>query len=151
MEKGLFLFFLSLRENQRATTKGQNRFIISHTFSEIFTPFHNFSPRPFPFKTKGFSSRRTMRRKDNKKNGTNRCCTLVVARLSSSHSLSVCLCLSVQFRLLGLEGLSEASKAWITPCLALPIGRRALSTSRTWEEKHQQPRRPFPRELPRQP
>ena len=34
---------------------------------------------------KGFSSMRTKEKKDNKKNWTNRCCTLVVARLSSSY------------------------------------------------------------------
>ena len=45
---------------QRATTKGQNRFRISHTSSHFF---QNFSPRAFPFKTKGFSSRRTKEKK----------------------------------------------------------------------------------------
>ena len=50
----------------------------------VFTLFQNFSPMTFPFKTKGFGSRRTKRRKDNKKIWTHRCCTLVVARLSSS-------------------------------------------------------------------
>ena len=37
-------------------------FTLLHTFSE-------FSPRTFPFKTKGFSSRRKKRRKDNKRTG----------------------------------------------------------------------------------
>ena len=43
--------------------KGQNRFIIFHNFSHFFTLFQNFSPRTFPFKTKGFSSRRTKEKK----------------------------------------------------------------------------------------
>ena len=47
--------------------------------------FHNFSPGTFPFKTKGFSSRRTKEKKRyNKKKRAHRFCTLVVARLSSS-------------------------------------------------------------------
>ena len=48
---------------KRATTKGQNRFRIFHTFRHFFTLFHNFSPRTFPFKTKGFSSRRIKEKK----------------------------------------------------------------------------------------
>ena len=43
--------------------KRQNRFIIFHSFSHFFRLFHNFSPRTFPFKTKGFSSRRTKEKK----------------------------------------------------------------------------------------
>ena len=74
-------------KNLRATTKGQNRFIIFHTFSEFFTLFHNFSSGTFPFKTKGLAQGEQKRRKDNKRNGTNRFCTFVVARLSSSYSL----------------------------------------------------------------
>ena len=64
-------------------------FTLFHTF---FTLFQNFPPRTFPFKTKGFSSRRTKEKKrNNKKNRTNRCCTLVVARLSSSVLISAVL------------------------------------------------------------
>ena len=72
----------------REKTKGQQlkgKIVseFSHFFT-IFTLFHNFSLGTFPFKTKGFSSRRTEEKNNNKKNRTNRCCTLVVARLSSS-------------------------------------------------------------------
>ena len=60
---------------------------VSHFFAHFFSHlFHTFSPWDFPFKTKGFSSMRTQkRRKDKKNNRTNRCCTIVVARLSSSY------------------------------------------------------------------
>ena len=56
--------------------------MIFDTFPHFFTLFQNISPRTSPLKTKGFSSWEQKRRKDNKKNWTNRCCTLVVARLS---------------------------------------------------------------------
>ena len=59
-EKGAFN---QRKTSKRATTKGQNRFIIFRTFSHFFTLFHNFSPRDFPFKTKGFSSMRTKEKK----------------------------------------------------------------------------------------
>ena len=51
------------REKLKATTKGQNRFRIFHTFSRFFTLFQKFSPRTFPLKTKGFSSMRTKEKK----------------------------------------------------------------------------------------
>ena len=50
-------------KNSRATTKGQNRFRIFSSFSHFSALFQNFSPRTFPFKTKGFSSRRTKDKK----------------------------------------------------------------------------------------
>ena len=60
-------------------------FFVFKQFSHFFTHFQNFSPRAFPFKTMGFSSRGEQKRRNkNKKNKTNRCCTLVVARLSAS-------------------------------------------------------------------
>ena len=57
--------------------------------SEIFTLFHkfhafyNFCPGLSPSKQRVSAQGEQKRRKDNKKNRTNRCCTLVVARLSS--------------------------------------------------------------------
>ena len=45
-------------KNERATTKGQDRFRI-FTLFHTFQNFQNFSSRTFPFKTKGFSSMRT--------------------------------------------------------------------------------------------
>ena len=54
------------RGNIREKLKGNNEraksFQNFHAFSEFFTLFHNFSPRTFPFKTKG-SSRRTKEKK----------------------------------------------------------------------------------------
>ena len=68
----------------RATTKGQNRFIIFTLFT-LFGTFSDFFPQDFPLKNKGFLAQgEQKRRKDNKKNWTNRCCTLVVARLSNT-------------------------------------------------------------------
>ena len=61
----------------RATTKGQNRFIILGTFWHFLALFQNFSPRTFPFKTKGLAQGRQKRRKDNKKKRANRFCTLL--------------------------------------------------------------------------
>ena len=52
--------FLSKGGFQRKT-KGQQ--LKGKIVSEFFTLFHNFSPRTFPFKTKGFSSRRTKEKK----------------------------------------------------------------------------------------
>ena len=59
-------------------------------FSHFFTLFQNFPPRIFPFKTqKVLAQGEQKRRKYHKKNRANRCCTLVVARLSSSQ-VSMC-------------------------------------------------------------
>ena len=71
--------------NPQREIKGQQRKgkIISE-LSLFFTLFQNFSPRTFPFKQRVLAQGEQKRRKDNKKNRTNRCCTLVVARLSSS-------------------------------------------------------------------
>ena len=73
-------------------TKGQQLKgkIVSDVFAlflTIFRTFSEFSPQDIPLETKGFSSMGTKekKRKDNKKNRTNRCCTLVVARLSCSY------------------------------------------------------------------
>ena len=49
-------------KNQRATTKGQNRFRIFTLFT-IFTLFHNFSPRTFPFKQRVLAQGEQKRRK----------------------------------------------------------------------------------------
>ena len=71
-----------IREKLRATTEGQNRFRI---FTLFLTHFQNFFPQDFPLQNKRVLAQpEQKRRKDNKKNRTNRCCTLVVARLSSS-------------------------------------------------------------------
>ena len=74
--------------NQRKT-KGQQ--LKGKIVSEFFTLFHNFShffrifpPGLSPSKQRVLAQGEQKRRKDNKKNRTNRCCTLVVARLSSS-------------------------------------------------------------------
>ena len=77
----------SQRKTKGATTKGQNRFRIFHTFSHTFS---EFSPRTFPFKTKGFSSMRTKEKKDKKKKRDKSmlhvgCCTFVLL-LSSADS-----------------------------------------------------------------
>ena len=60
-----------IQRKLKATTKKRN----FSRFSRIFCP------RTFPFKTKGFSSKRTKEQKKNKKNRTNRCCTLVASHL----------------------------------------------------------------------
>ena len=65
-----------------ATTKGQNRFIIFHTFSHFFIIF---PPGLSPSKQRVLAQGEQKRKKNNKKNWTNRFCTLVVARLSSSY------------------------------------------------------------------
>ena len=58
--------------------KGQNRFIVVAFFS------HFFPQALSPSKQRALTQGEQKRRKDNKKNWTNRCCTLVVACLSSS-------------------------------------------------------------------
>ena len=68
-------------------------FTLFHTFFTLFhTFFHTFShffrilaPGLSPSKQRVLGQGEHKRRKDNKKNGTNRCCKLVVARLSSSY------------------------------------------------------------------
>ena len=71
---------------ERATTKGQNRFRNFHTFSSEFSHiFRMFPPGLSPSKQRALAQGEQKRRKDNTKNRTNRCCTLVVARLSSSY------------------------------------------------------------------
>ena len=69
----------------REKTKGQQLKgkIVSH-FHTFCTLFQNFSPRASPSKQRVLAQGEQKRRKQNKKNRTKRCCTLVVARLSSS-------------------------------------------------------------------
>ena len=91
------------RKIRRATTKGQNRFRIFHTFHT----FSEFFPQDFPHSKQRVSAQgEQKRRKDNKKNRTNRCCTLAVARLSSSYS-----CVCVFFSLLP-HFVLKLSKMW---------------------------------------
>ena len=78
----------SISRNQRKT-KGQQ--LKGKIVSEFFTLFRTFShffrifpPGLSPSKQRVLAQSEQKRRKDNKKNWTNRCCTLVVARLSSS-------------------------------------------------------------------
>ena len=71
---------------RQGKTKGQQ--LKGKIVSEFFALFRTFSeifPQDFPLQTKGFSSMRTKEKKRKKMNRTNRCCTLVVARLSSSY------------------------------------------------------------------
>ena len=77
--------------NCESKTKGQQ--LKGKIVSEIFTHFHNFSHFFIVFpqglslaKQRALAQGEQKRRKDNKKNRTNRCCTLVVARLSSSYN-----------------------------------------------------------------
>ena len=81
---GLLVLAFELKSGKKL--KGNNPRAISF---QNFSHFRNFSPRAFPFKTKGFAQWEQKRRKDNKKNRTNRCCMLVVARLFSSSSSSI--------------------------------------------------------------
>ena len=62
--------------------KGQNRFRLFHKFSRFF---RIFPPGLSPSKQRVLAQGEQKRRKDNKRNRTSRCCTLVVARLSSSY------------------------------------------------------------------
>ena len=59
-----------------------NFFTLFRTFSHFF---RNFPPGLSPSKQRVLAQGEQKRRKDNKKNGTNRYCMLVVARLSSSY------------------------------------------------------------------
>ena len=75
--------------NFQRKTKGQQ--LKGKIVSECFTLFHQishlfiiFPPWLSPSKQRVLAQGEQKRRKDNKKNRTNRCCTLVVARLSSS-------------------------------------------------------------------
>ena len=81
----------SVPQTNQRKTKGQQlkgkivqnfHVFFFHKFSHFFIVFH----QDFPLQNKGFylAQGERKRRKDNKKNRTNRCCTLVVARLSSS-------------------------------------------------------------------
>ena len=79
------LWELISEKNYRATTKGQNRFIIFHTFSHFFIIFPQGRS---PSKQRVLAQGEQKRRKDNKKKRANRFCTLVVARLSSSYYYS---------------------------------------------------------------
>ena len=60
---GLKIANMCQRKTKGQQLKGQNRFIIVHTFSHFLALFQNFSPKTFPFKTKGFCSRRTKEKK----------------------------------------------------------------------------------------
>ena len=70
----------------REKLKGNNQrapsFHNFYTFSQFFTFSHHFSPRTFPFKTKGFSSRRTKEKKIIKRTDKSMlrvsCCTFVL-------------------------------------------------------------------------
>ena len=77
------------RKLKRATTKGQNRCTLFHTFRHFSTPFSRFFLQDFFLELRGFTSvlvqRDEKRIKDNKKKKTKPFCTLVVARLSSSY------------------------------------------------------------------
>ena len=72
-----------LQSHCQSKIKGQQ--LKGKLVSELVTLSHTFSPRTFPFKQRAWAQGEQKRRKDNKKNRTNRCCTLVVARLSSSY------------------------------------------------------------------
>ena len=78
----------SLLCNSEKKTKGQQ--LKGKIVSELFTPLHSFahffrifSPGLSPSKQRALAQGEQKRGKDNKNNRTNRCCTLVVARLSS--------------------------------------------------------------------
>ena len=71
-------------KNKRATTKGQNRFILFTLFHTFWHFFRIFPRGLSPSKQRALAQGQQKRRTDNKKNWTNRFCTLVVARLSSS-------------------------------------------------------------------
>ena len=70
--------------NQRAKSfqKVSHFFALFHTFSDFF---RTFPPGLSTSKQRVLAQLEQKRRKDNKKDRTNRCCTLVVARLSSSY------------------------------------------------------------------
>ena len=59
--------------------------MIFHIFQNFSHFFRIFPPGLSPSKQSVLARGEQNRRKDNKKNRTNRCCTLVVARLSSSY------------------------------------------------------------------
>ena len=84
LEKGSLSFGNQGKTKGRATTKGQNHFIIFHNFRTFSHFFRNFPPGLSPSKQRVLAQSEQKRRKDNKNNWTNRCCTLVVARLSLS-------------------------------------------------------------------
>ena len=76
------MHLIYLREKLRGNNQSAKSFHSFHTISHFF---QKFSPRTLPFKTKVLAQSEQMRRKDKKNTWTNRCCTLVVARLSSSY------------------------------------------------------------------
>ena len=78
-------------QNQFKSGKTEGQQLKGKIVSEFFTIFSTFShffiifpPGLSPSKQRVLAQGEQKRRKDNKKNRTNRCCTLVVARLSSS-------------------------------------------------------------------
>ena len=80
---------ISWKRCSQGKTKGQQlKDKIVSELSTLFCTFHtfpDFSPGPSPSKQMVLAQWKQKRRKDNKKNGTNRCCKLVVACLSSSY------------------------------------------------------------------
>ena len=102
-------------------TKGQQ--LKGKSVSEIFSLFRTseFFPRDFPLQNKGFHlTENKQRRKDKLKNGTNRCCTLVVARLSSSYLWSpfFSMDLRVRCRVAPLKLLQERLRRFWFPVLS---------------------------------
>ena len=76
------------KKRSQRKTKGQQLKgkIVSEYFtllSQFFTLFHHFPPGLSPSKQRVLAQGEQKRSKDNKKKRTNRCCTLVVACLSS--------------------------------------------------------------------
>ena len=96
--------FLCLLPKDQGKTKGQQ--LKGKIVSEVFALFRTFShffrifpPGLSPSKQKVLAQGEQKRRKDNKKNRTNRCCTLVVARfvLLLKNVFWCVLCVSVCF------------------------------------------------------
>ena len=80
-------------QGQRKTKGQQLKGKVVSAFVTLFSPFFTlfiiFPPGLSPSKERVLAQGEQKRRKDNKMNRTNRCCTLAVARLSSSYKGSV--------------------------------------------------------------